>query len=87
MATGTNLGRIKNKKIQKNNTSGCTGVSFHTCKGQWYARIAFKGKNYNLGYFDNIQDAINARKRANDFWWIYWATYQKEDNRNIRRKK
>ena len=64
MATGTNLGRIKNKKIQKNNTSGCTGVSFHTCKGQWYARIAFKGKNYSLGYFDNIQDAINARKRA-----------------------
>lgn len=51
MATGTNLGRIKNKKIQKNNTSGCTGVSFHTCKGQWYARIAFKGKNYNLGIF------------------------------------
>ena len=59
MATGTNLGRIKNKKIQKNNTSGCTGVSFHTCKGQWYARIAFKGKNYNLGYFDNIQVSLN----------------------------
>lgn len=64
MMTGTNLTRIKNKKIQTNNTSGCTGVSFHRCKGQWYARIRFRGKNYHLGYFDNIQDAIDARKKA-----------------------
>ena len=64
MAKGTNLGRIKNKKMQTNNTSGCTGVSFHKTKGQWYARISFKGKTYGLGYFDDVEDAIRARKRA-----------------------
>lgn len=64
MAIGTNLNRIKNKKIQTNNTSGHTGISFHKLKGQWYARISFKGKTYNLGYFDKIEDAIQARKEA-----------------------
>jgi len=61
---GTNLGRIKNKKMQTNNTSGCTGVSFHKRKGQWYARISFKGKSHSLGYFDKMEDAIRARKEA-----------------------
>lgn len=64
MAIGTNLGRIKNKKVQKNNTSGCTGVSFHKQKGQWYARINFKGRSHSLGYFDKLEDAISARKQA-----------------------
>ena len=64
MAIGTNLNRIKNKKMQSNNTSGVTGVCFHEPKGQWYARISFKGKSYSLGYFDNINEAIVARKRA-----------------------
>lgn len=42
--SGTNLNRIKNKRMQKNNTSGVTGVSFHSGMGQWYARISLKGK-------------------------------------------
>lgn len=61
---GTNLNRIKNKKIQSNNTSGVTGVSFHARKGQWYARISFKGKSHSLGYFDELEDAIAARQEA-----------------------
>lgn len=61
---GTNLNRIKNKKVQSNNTSGVAGVSFHAVKGQWYARISFKGKSYSLGYYDNLEDAIAARKKA-----------------------
>ncbi len=64
MAIGTNLNRIKNKKRQTNNTSGVTGVSYHKRKGQWYARISFKGKQYSLGYYDNMDEAINARRRA-----------------------
>ena len=64
MAAGSNLARIKNKEVQTNNTSGCTGVSFHKVKGQWYARISFKGKSHSLGYFDKMEDAIRARKKA-----------------------
>lgn len=64
MAIGTNVNRIKNKKKQSNNTSGVTGVSFHKTKGQWYARISFRGKSYSLGYYDDINDAIKARQDA-----------------------
>lgn len=66
MSAGTNLNRIKNKKTQSNNTSGVTGVSFHARKGQWYARISFLGKSHSLGYFDKLDDAIAARKRAEE---------------------
>lgn len=62
--SGTNLNRIKNKRMQKNNTSGVTGVSFHSGMGQWYARISFKGKTYSLGYFDELDDAVKARRDA-----------------------
>lgn len=62
--SGTNLNRIKNKRMQKNNTSGVTGVSFHSGMRQWYARISFKGKTYSLGYFDELDDAVKARRDA-----------------------
>ena len=61
---GTNVARIRNKKMQSNNTSGHTGVSYHVRRGQWYARISFRGKTYSLGYYDNLDDAIAARKKA-----------------------
>ena len=64
MEVGTNIGRIKNRPVQRNNTSGCTGVSWHSGQRKWYARICLKGKTYNLGYFDNKDAAIRARKRA-----------------------
>jgi hypothetical protein len=32
--------------------------------GRWSARISFKGKTYNLGYFDRLEDAIAKRKSA-----------------------
>ena len=60
----TNVGRIRNQKKQKNNTSGHTGVVWHEGNGKWYARISFRGKTYSLGYFDNLQEAINKRKQA-----------------------
>lgn len=64
MSVSTNIGRIKNKTMQKNNTSGHTGVSWHSRKGQWLARITFRKKTYNLGYFDDIELAVKAREKA-----------------------
>lgn len=33
---------------------------------KWRAQITFKGKKHNLGYFTSKQDAINARKKAEE---------------------
>jgi hypothetical protein len=53
-----------NCAIAKNNTSGTTGVYWSKRDEKWYARITVNYKNINLGYFDNINDAIRARKNA-----------------------
>lgn len=66
MPKGTNVNRIKNKKVQVNNTSGYTGISYHKGRDMWYARICFRGKTYSLGYYDKIEDAVRARKRAEE---------------------
>lgn len=53
-----------NKGLQKNNTSGHRGISWHKNKQKWISQICLDGKLKYLGIFDNIEDAINARKEA-----------------------
>lgn len=53
-----------NKKLQKNNTSGVTGVSLNRNKTKWRARIKVNGKEKHLGEFVNFEDAVQARKNA-----------------------
>ena len=64
---GTRLDLIKpTLRKSKNNTSGTTGVSWDKTYQKWNAYIMLKRKRKNLGYFHNKQDAINARKEAED---------------------
>lgn len=63
---GTNVSHILSKKVSKSNTSGIRGVSFRKAKGKYQAYIGFKGKLYNLGYFSDIKEAAEARKKAED---------------------
>jgi hypothetical protein len=53
-----------NMKRASNNTSGTTGVSWNSSKKKWEAKIKFNKQTIHLGRFDNIQDAIVARKRG-----------------------
>jgi len=53
-----------NKCLQSNNTSGVTGVCWHSRDEKWYVRIAVDGNVINLGYFDKIENAIQVRKEA-----------------------
>lgn len=62
---GTLLSSLNAKK-PKNNTSGFKGVTKNKRNGKWIAQIAFKRKNIYLGEFVDIQDAINARKEAEE---------------------
>ena len=52
----------KNKKMQKNNSTGYCGVYFRGKK--YVARIGKNGKVINLGYFVRKEDAIKARLDA-----------------------
>lgn len=54
----------KNVKKQSNNTSGIVGVGIHKQSGLWRARISVNKLEKNLGFFNNIFDAVCARKNA-----------------------
>ena len=51
---------MKNRKIDRNNTSGYKGVSWHKHIGMWSARAMINGKSNSLGYFDTAEKASAA---------------------------
>jgi len=59
---GRKVGSMSSK--QKNNKSGYVGVCFIETLGKWTAYVSKGGKQIRLGYFDQIEDAIAARKAA-----------------------
>ena len=55
-----------NAKLRSNNTSGVTGVSFNKKRNKWVSTICINKKRIQLGGFDNFEDAILARKQAEE---------------------
>jgi len=63
-----------NSNVSRNNTSGTCGVYFKKSTNKWAAEIKINYKKKHLGYFINKEDAIKARKEAQD---LYFGEYQK----------
>ena len=63
---GTFVELIRSKTIRKNNTSGVTGVEWDPAANKWKAVIFFKGKRHYLGCYGDFEDAVKARKRAEE---------------------
>lgn len=59
---GTCLKNVFSDKVSKNNTSGYKGV--FRKRGKWAACIQYKKKNYYLGSYDELEEAVEARKEA-----------------------
>lgn len=76
---GTQISKIESKPTAANK-SGVVGVCWDKSRSKWQASIRFKGKKYNLGRFDKIQDAIDARKAAEEkFFKPILDTHKKGD--------
>ena len=58
-------GNQKNRSINKNNTSGFTGVRWHAGKEKWEVTISHNASRFYLGSFKDKSEAITARKAAN----------------------
>lgn len=61
----------KNRRIQKNNTSGVHGVSFYQKTGKWVSRIKINRERIHLGYFDSFEEACQKRKEAETFYGFH----------------
>lgn len=72
----TSIPRLTSKGLQRNNTSGVRGVSWHKALKKWIAYIQFQGVKYYLGYYEDINEAKRIRQEAEkelhkDFWEWY----------------
>ncbi len=63
---GTCVEMLRAKTVRKNNTSGVPGVDWLTGKQLWRATICFKGKRYYLGSYHSFEEAVKARKYAEE---------------------
>ncbi len=55
---------LKNRTLQKNNSSGINGVHWHKCKNKWAVAIGVNKKKVYIGTFMSFFDACCARKSA-----------------------
>ena len=60
----TNAQNHQNRGLSPQNKSGVCGVTWHKQDKKWRAYIKLKGKSIHLGQYDNIKDAIVARKQG-----------------------
>ena len=63
---GTCVEMIRSRTVRSNNTSGVPGVDWWASKQRWRAAICFKGRRYYLGSYNRFEDAVKARKRAEE---------------------
>ena len=59
---GTSIDYLRSKKVPKNSSTGVKGV--YRIKGKYHAKIVFQKKQYWLGAYSNLEDAVKARKEA-----------------------
>ena len=65
------IDNARNSNKSKANRSGVTGVSWNGQKRRWRAQITIFNRSINLGNFIEFNDAVNARKEAEDFYGFH----------------
>lgn len=82
LCEGTSVAILEASKrnLLKSNKSGYTGV-YQKPNGRWSAQITFKRKTYYLGTYDDIKDAVKARKRGEEMHdeFLEWYYSRNED--------
>jgi hypothetical protein len=55
----------RNRRLNRNNTSGAAGIYRRGNTGRWGARVYVNGCAKHLGFFDTFEEAVTARLAAN----------------------
>jgi hypothetical protein len=63
----------RNCKKSKSNKSGIIGVYWNKSSNKWVSEITISYKNIRLGYFENFDDAVQARKEAEEKYFGEFA--------------
>lgn len=65
----THTQNMRNCKVFKTSKTKFSGITFFKPLNKWRARITVMGKEIFLGYFTNIDEAIQKRKKAESIYW------------------
>lgn len=65
----TRTEQSRNTKNHDTNKTGIRGVSWSRSKNKWRAAIYVNNTQKHLGYFDDIVDAAEARREAEEKYW------------------
>ena len=55
-----------NKRLGSDNTSGYVGIHLYKATGKWSVYIDVNRQRKHLGYYSNLHDAIEVRRRAEE---------------------
>lgn len=69
-------------KIPRTNTSGHKGISFNKRMNKWHTYIGVSNRRINLGYYHDIENAIEIRKEV----FESLIAFNKEEIKEIMRK-
>lgn len=75
---GTSIDAIKSKKVPTDNTTGYRGV--YNIRGKYLAKIVFQKKQYYLGKYDSIEEAVKARREAEAALFDSFSDYYRHWN-------
>ena len=72
-----------NMKISSRNTSGYKGVNWNKQTNKWRVDISRDKERFYLGYFQNKEDAIKARKEAEESYHNEWSFDNSRGMKNV----
>lgn len=75
-----------NKRLRQDSTSGYTGVYWGKQHNKWMAKIVVCGKQIHLGFFDNFEDAVKARKQAENKYFGEFS-YDNSQSYNVNNER
>ncbi|MBK5242133.1 hypothetical protein [Clostridium sp.] len=73
-----------NKRMQSNNTSGVTGVTWDKSRNKWKVMLNIYGKGHNLGRYDSLEDAIQIRRKAEIKYHGEFIPIERQLNNNVK---
>ena len=69
-----------NQALQKNNTSGVSGVSYYHPRRKFRARIKVSAQDIHLGYYNSFEEAVQARNVGMSCMFGEYAIYNDVPN-------
>lgn len=61
--------QARNQRSLSRGTSGVRGVKWNAARRKWEVSLSYKGKRHYLGLYENLEEAVNIRKEAENKYW------------------